>query len=210
METYNRNEQSGDLTGAIDKAKKNRSKKLSKKKIALGATLIALGGIALGSCGGEVPPHEERITYIAKNLQEDGLHIWHYPYFQMAYMGTDGERLAYVLERMGIKRMAGTAFVDNDLTDEGTIDGVALVIKDKEGMRTCYLDEGEFENTEDIINNNYQLASNAFYRTLTGKNKFMKGIFGKKQFNMLAENCEGRWEPRSEDTFDLYLLFDDQ
>lgn len=206
---YDRNRQSGDLTKAVDKAKNNNSKKTSKTKIALtGVALIALGGIALGIAGKdqELPPHEERITYIAKNLpEEEGMHIFHYPYFQMAFMATDGERLGYGLERLGFKRLAGAAFIDNDLTDEGTIDEIGLMIKDEEGFKTCYLGEGEFTGMEDVINRDYQFATNAFYRALTGKNKLMKGIFGKKEFNLLAEKCEGRWEPR-EDTFDISML----
>lgn len=158
-----------------------------------------------------VPPHQERITYLAENLPEDGLHLLHYPYFQMGFMVTNDNRLGYAFERRGLRQAAGAGFIDNDLSDEGTIDELILLVKDNEGMRVCHLGEGEFKDVEGTINKDYQLATDAFYRALAGRNKLMKGIFGKKEFETLAENnCSDRWQPIDPDSgLDLQDLIDE-
>jgi len=173
-------------------------------------TLRTVGSIALALAGGALaltavgeakeplPPHTERIEYLAENLPEDGMHMLHYPHFQMSFMMTRDGMMGYGLERIGLKQVAGVVFVDADLTDDGTIDGVALMVGNREEMQVCTLQPGEFDNMQVVINYDYQKGTAGFYQALTGKKKLQTGVFGKDEFNTLAENCEGRWEPRSD------------
>lgn len=217
MEPYDPKKQSGDLEGAIDKAKEKRSKKPSrKKKLLIGAGLIALGAIAWGSCS-PVPPHEERVTYIKNALYDDCLPRLTSPYFNgsEACVSSDGEggkNLINLMAKVSLypeRSLRIFGLIDVDSSDKGDIDEIILIEGSEDGFECLVEYHALPESLQERVGKHYKMLSENVYRSLNGsllsKIAHRNGI-GKDGWNELAKFCEENGEEIDFTEFEISSL----
>ncbi len=209
MGEYSHQGQSRELSDAISKAKGGHS---GRTKYALvGATLLAAGGLLAGGLAladsGDVPPHEERVAYLMKNLPEGKPHSLKYsPYFQVGKMVSKDGWLASTAIQYGHTGSAAAGVLDASADDgDASIDFAYLILADRSGERLCVIPDEELGELEEKMDEHYVVSTDAWYRALTEGNESIEGALGRDEYVQMFTLCKGRWQAAGDDALESVM-----
>ncbi|MBS3164246.1 hypothetical protein J4439_02335 [Candidatus Woesearchaeota archaeon] len=152
------------------------------------AASIAAGlAVLAGTLAQDVPPHQDRVSYLSQHLTEQPHWLQSSGYFSRGLMLTAQGQLAsaYVRQRLATVQALGT--IDADL--DGEVDMNIAAVGSPRGGRQCL-----FEAGDPAFQQNYEVSTDAWYRALTEGNTRVEPVIGESQWERAEELCEGRWQ----------------